>query len=44
MKGNSNDDVVDAAINHGVSMHGQDARVLRSPEGRVKIAEKIKEE
>lgn len=44
MRGNSVDDVVNAAINHGVSMHGQDHKKLNSVEGREEIAAKIKEE
>ncbi len=44
MKGNSADDVVNAAINHGVSMHGQNVKELQTPEKRAEIAEKIKEE
>ncbi len=44
MKGKSVDDVVDAAINHGVSMHGQNLRELQTPEKRTEIASKIVEE
>jgi predicted small metal-binding protein len=44
MKGTSVDAVVDAATNHGVSMHGQNAKELSTPEKRAEIASKIKEE
>lgn len=44
MKGNSVDDVVNATINHGVSMHGQNLKELQTPEKRTEIAAKIKEE
>ncbi|MBU1033150.1 MAG: DUF1059 domain-containing protein [Patescibacteria group bacterium] len=44
MRGNSEDDVINAAINHGVSMHGQDLKKLSSDDGRTEIAAKIKEE
>lgn len=44
MKGRNVDDVVDATINHGVSMHGQNARELQTSEKREFIASKIVEE
>lgn len=44
MKGKTLDDVVDAAINHGVSMHGQNPKELHTPEKRAEIAMKIVEE
>jgi predicted small metal-binding protein len=44
MKGNSEDAVVDATINHGVSMHGQNLKELQTPEKRTEIAKQIKEE
>lgn len=44
MKSRNADDVVDATINHGVSMHGQSARELQTPEKRQFIASKIVEE
>lgn len=44
MRGKAEEDVVNATINHGVSMHGQDAKELNTPEKRSEIASKIKEE
>ena len=44
MKGRTLDEVVDAAINHGVSMHGQNPRELKTPEKRVEIAAKAVDE
>jgi len=44
MKGTSVDAVVDATINHGVSMHGQNLKELQTPEKRAEIAAKIKQE
>lgn len=44
MKGRSLDDVVDAAINHGVSMHGQNAKELQMPERRAEIGLKAQDE
>lgn len=37
MKGRNLDEVVEATIKHGVSMHGLDPRKLRSPESRIDI-------
>lgn len=44
MKGKTAEDVVNAAINHGVSMHGQNAKELQTPEKRAEIATHIKVE
>lgn len=44
MRGKTEDDVVNATINHGVSMHGEDSKELHMPEKRAEIALKIKEE
>ncbi len=44
MKGRSIDDVVDASINHGVSMHGQNVKELQTPEKRAEIAAKAVDE
>ncbi|MBU1035017.1 DUF1059 domain-containing protein [Patescibacteria group bacterium] len=44
MKGKNEDDVIDATINHGVGMHGQNPRELNTPEKRAEIAKKIREE
>jgi predicted small metal-binding protein len=44
MKSNSVDDVVNATINHGVGMHGQNIKELQTPEKRAEIAAKIREE
>jgi predicted small metal-binding protein len=43
MRGRSIDEAVDAAIKHGVSMHGQDVKKLQTPEGRAEIAAKAKD-
>ncbi|MCR4279008.1 MAG: DUF1059 domain-containing protein [bacterium] len=44
MRGKTEDDVVNATINHGVSMHGEDSKELNAPEKRAEIALQIKEE
>ncbi|MFH1077825.1 MAG: DUF1059 domain-containing protein [Patescibacteria group bacterium] len=44
MKGRTIDDAVNAAINHGVSMHGQVLKELQTPEKREEIAAKAVEE
>ncbi len=44
MKGLSIDDVVDASINHGVSMHGQNVKELQTPEKRAEISAKAVDE
>lgn len=44
MRGKTEDDVVNATINHGVSMHGQDSKELNTPAKRAEIASKIREE
>lgn len=43
MKGRNLDEAVDAAIKHGVSMHGQNIRELQTPQKRVQIGSKAKE-
>jgi predicted small metal-binding protein len=43
MKGRTVDEAVDAAIKHGVSMHGQNVKELQTPEGRAAIADKAKD-
>lgn len=43
MRGRSVDEAVDAAIKHGVSMHGQDLKELQTPEKRAEIASKAKD-
>lgn len=43
MKGRNLDEAVDAAIKHGVSMHGQNVKVLQTPEKRAEIAAKAKD-
>ncbi len=43
MKGRNLDEAVDAAIKHGVSMHGQNVKELQTPEKRAEIASKAKE-
>ncbi len=43
MKGRNLDEVVDAAIKHGVAMHKQNLRQLQTPEKRAEIASKAKE-
>lgn len=40
MKGRTVDEAVDATIKHGVSMHGQDPKMLNTPEKRAEIASK----
>jgi predicted small metal-binding protein len=42
MKGRNLDEAVDAAIKHGVSMHGQNVRELQTPEKRESIGAKAK--
>lgn len=42
MKGRNLDEAVDAAIKHGVSMHGQNVKELQTPEKRTEIASKAK--
>lgn len=42
MKGRNIDEAVDAAIKHGVSMHGQNVKELQTPEKRAEIASKAK--
>jgi len=44
MRGKTEEDVVNATINHGVSMHGQDSKELNMPEKRAELASNIKEE
>ena len=43
MRGRTVDEAVDAAIKHGVSMHGQDVKELQTPEKRAEIAAKAKD-
>ncbi len=43
MKGRNIDEAVDAAIKHGVSMHGQNVKLLQTPEKRAEIAAKATE-
>lgn len=43
MRGRSIDEAVDAAIKHGVSMHGQNLKELQTPEKRAEIASKAKD-
>jgi len=43
MRGRSVDEAVDAAIKHGVSMHGQNLKELQVPEKRAEIAAKAKD-
>jgi len=43
MKGRNIDEAVDAAIKHGVSMHGQNVKLLQTPEKRAEIAAKAKD-
>jgi predicted small metal-binding protein len=43
MRGRTVDEAVDAAIKHGVSMHGQNLKELQTPEKRAEIAAKAKE-
>jgi predicted small metal-binding protein len=43
MKGRNLDEAVDAAIKHGVSMHGQNVKTLQTPEKRAEIASKVKD-
>lgn len=43
MKGRNLDEAVDAAIKHGVSMHGQNLKLLQTPEKRAEIASKAKD-
>jgi len=40
MKGKTLEDAVNATINHGVSMHGQNLKELQTPEKRAEIASK----
>ena len=44
MKGRTIEDAVNAAINHGVSMHGQVLKDLQTPEKREEIASKAVDE
>jgi hypothetical protein len=44
MKGKTLEDAVNAAINHGVSMHGQNLKELQTPEKRAEIASKAVDE
>ena len=43
MKGRTVDEAVDAAIKHGVSMHGQNVKELQTPEKRTDIGAKAKD-
>jgi predicted small metal-binding protein len=42
MKGRNLDEAIDAAIKHGVSMHGQNVKELQTPEKRTEIGSKAK--
>ena len=44
MKGKTLEDAVNATINHGVSMHGQNLKDLQKPEKRAEIASKAVDE
>lgn len=43
MKGRNLDEAIDAAIKHGVSMHGQNVKLLQTPEKRAEIGAKATE-
>jgi len=43
MKGRNLDEVVDATIKHGVSMHGLDVKKLQSAESRTELGAKATE-
>lgn len=43
MKGRNLDEAVDATIKHGVSMHGQNVKLLQTPEKREEIGSKAKD-
>lgn len=43
MKGRNLDEAIDAAVKHGVSMHGQNVRELQTPEKRAQIGSKARE-
>lgn len=43
MKGNDKDAVLNASMNHWVSMHKQNAKELQAPEKREEIIQKIRE-
>ncbi len=44
MRGKTEDDVINATINHSVSMHGEDQKAMNTDEMRATLAEAIKEE
>ena len=43
MKGRNVDEAVDAAIKHGVSMHGQNLKELQTPENRAEMGAKARD-